>query len=231
MSLMSNWLTTATELGQSPRIPSNVWRELAESKEFREEFSALQLKRGVAFQIRALLKKRGWTQGKLAENAKLTQGVVSRAQDPNYGNLTVNTINRVAAGFDVAFIGLFVPFGLLVEWFENLSEELGEVEPFEDEYRQLVKGRRSKRYRRPPRRRPQSQRRTSEVKSVRGGNPLDYAGGQPAITLWKQLRLFEPKLARIIPLPSSTGAGRNLPGSLNLAPTGTGGGRYAQQGR
>ena len=138
--------------GQSTHIPSNLWAQLAESKEFREEFSALQLKRGVAFQIRALLKKRGWTQGKLAENAKLTQGVVSRAQDPDYGNLTVNTINRIAAGFDVAFIGLFVPFTVLVEWFENLSEELGKVEPFEDEYRKLLSGIKLKRHRRTSRR-------------------------------------------------------------------------------
>jgi len=228
MSSISNWLTTATEAGQSTHIPSSVWRELAESKEFREEFSALQLKRGVAFQIRALLKKRGWTQGKLAENAKLTQGVISRAQDPNYGNLTVNTINRVAAGFDVAFIGLFVPFGLLVEWFENLSEELGEVEPFEDEYRQLVKGRRLKRHRRPLKRKPQSQRRMGQVAPIRGRNPLDYAVGNSEIA---QLQLFERKLAPVIRLASPSGAAGNFPGSLNLAPTGTGGGLYAQQGR
>jgi transcriptional regulator with XRE-family HTH domain len=201
---------------------------LAESKEFREEFSALQMKRGVAFQIRALLKKRGWTQGKLAENAKLTQGVISRAQDPNYGNLTVNTINRVAAGFDVAFIGLFVPYSSLVEWFENLSEELGEVEAFEEEYRHLVKGRRLKQHRRSPRRKSQSQRRTSQVESIHGGNPLDYAGRQSVIASWKQLGLFQQK---IIPLPSSTGTGRNFSGSLILAPTGTEGGRYGQQGR
>jgi transcriptional regulator with XRE-family HTH domain len=188
----------------------------------------LQLKRGVAFQIRALLKKRGWTQGKLAENAKLTQGVISRAQDPNYGNLTVNTINRVAAGFDVAFIGLFVPFGTLVEWFENLSEELGEVESFEAEYRQVVQGKRLKQHRRPPKRRSQSWRRTGQ-ESIRSGNPLDYAGRQPVTAPWKQLVLFERKLAPVIPLPTSTGTCGNFPGSLNLAPTGTGGGTYAQQ--
>jgi len=148
MFLISNWLTTGVGSVQSTRIPSNLWGQLAESKEFREEFSALQLKRGVAFQIRALLKKRGWTQGKLAENAKLTQGVVSRAQDPNYGNLTVNTINRIAAGFDAAFLGLFVPFSVLVKWFQNLSEELGEVESFEAEYRRLLKPKRLERIKR-----------------------------------------------------------------------------------
>jgi len=139
MSSIFNCDITGAGLAQSASTPSSVWNQLAESKEFREEFSAQQLKRGIAFEIRALLKKRGWKQEKLAENAKLTQGVVSRAQNPDYGNLTINTINRVSAGFDVAFVGTFVPFSELVEWFENLSEEVGEVEPFEKEYQQFIK--------------------------------------------------------------------------------------------
>lgn len=136
-------------LGRSPKPPSNLWGQLAESKEFREEFSALQLKRGVAFQIRALLKQRGWTQSELAEHANLTQGVVSRAQSPDYGNLTINTINRIAAGFDVAFLGRFVPFSELVEWFEKLSEDSVRVESFENEWQtpKKVKPRKSKRRR------------------------------------------------------------------------------------
>jgi transcriptional regulator with XRE-family HTH domain len=111
--------------------PSKLWRQLASSKEFREEFAALQLKRGVPFQIRALLKERGWKQETLAEKARLTQGVISRVQNPDYGNLTINTIARVAAGFDVAFIGSFVPFSELEHWFEDLSEESGKIRTFE----------------------------------------------------------------------------------------------------
>jgi transcriptional regulator with XRE-family HTH domain len=113
---------------------SNLWCELAESKKYREAFATLQLKRGVPFQIRSLLKERNWKQEELAEMAGVSQGVISRAQDPDYGNLTINTIARIAAGFDVAFIGKFVPFGDLVEWFENLSEDSGQVESFEKEY-------------------------------------------------------------------------------------------------
>jgi transcriptional regulator with XRE-family HTH domain len=141
MASTFNYGITSMGLGRSTTTPSSTWRQLASSREFREEFSALQLKRGVAFQIRALLRKRGWTQGRLAEESKLTQGVVSRAQNPDYGKLTINTLNRIANGFDIAFIGAFVPFSELVEWFENLSEQIGEVEPFEKEYGQILKGR------------------------------------------------------------------------------------------
>ena len=115
---------------------SDLWQKLR-NKEYRENFAALQLKRGVPFQIRALLKDRGWTQDQLAKQAGLTQGVVSRAQDPDYGNLTINTITRVAAGFDVAFVGRFVSFSELVDWFETLSEESGNIEDFEREYSQI----------------------------------------------------------------------------------------------
>jgi transcriptional regulator with XRE-family HTH domain len=111
-----------------------LWKKLARTKEYREHFVASQVKRGIPFQIRALMKKKELNQDKLAELAKLTQGVVSRAANPNYGNLTLNTIIRIAAGFDVAFIGKFVPFSELGKWLINLSEEeAGQVSTFEEE--------------------------------------------------------------------------------------------------
>lgn len=112
-----------------------LWTKFREKPEaYREEFVSAQVKRAIPFQIRAMLKERGWTQDKLAERSGLEQGVVSRAANPNYGNLTLNTIIRIAAGFDVAFIGQFVPFSELGRWFTNLSEaEIGNVPSFEEE--------------------------------------------------------------------------------------------------
>jgi transcriptional regulator with XRE-family HTH domain len=136
---ISNYGISETGTGTlSNTVSSDLWHKLS-NREYRASFAALQLKRGVPFQIRAILKKRGWTQEKLAEQAELTQGVISRAQDPDYGNLTINTISRLAAGFDVAFVGEFVPFSRLVDWFQNLSEDSGEIESFNREYAQLSK--------------------------------------------------------------------------------------------
>jgi hypothetical protein len=59
--------------------------------------------------------------------------VISRAEDPDYGNLTINTISRIASGFDVAFIVKFVPFSELDRWFLDLSEKSVEVPSFEEE--------------------------------------------------------------------------------------------------
>jgi len=118
---------------------SQFWKKLAKSKKYREEFVSAQVKRGIPFQIRRLMKQKRLSQQELAVRAGLTQGVVSRAADPEYGNLTLNTIIRVAAGFDVAFIGRFVPFSDLGHWFLNLSEE-AEIKTFDQENREFSFG-------------------------------------------------------------------------------------------
>src|ERR1022692_931427 len=111
-----------------------IWQKFAKSKKYREQFVSAQVKRGIPFQIRALMKKQKLSQEKLALQSGLTQGVISRAADPNNGNLTINTIIRIAAGFDVAFVGMFVPFSELVKWYSNMSEQdLGEILTFTEE--------------------------------------------------------------------------------------------------
>lgn len=112
---------------------SGIWKKLGKGKKYREEFVAAHVKRAIPHQARALLKARDWPQQRLAEQAHLSQGVVSRAVDPNYGNLTLNTIIRIAAGFDVAFIGRFVPFSELARWYEKLPEENFDIPSFEQE--------------------------------------------------------------------------------------------------
>ncbi len=101
----------------------SIWRKFSKSKRYREEFVAAQAKKIIPVQIRRLLKRQGISQETLAERAGLTQGVVSRAANPEYGNLTLNTIIKIAAGFDVAFVGRFVPFTELDRWFSELSDE------------------------------------------------------------------------------------------------------------
>jgi transcriptional regulator with XRE-family HTH domain len=115
------------------RGTNSRWRKLREKK-YREEFVASQARRAIPFQIRALMHRKKISQQELADRSGLTQGVISRAANPAYGNLTLNTIIRVAAGFDVAFIGLFVPFSKLVDFFDRVSERgLADVATFTEE--------------------------------------------------------------------------------------------------
>lgn len=111
----------------------NLWRKLSGSKKYREEFVGAFLKRAIPLQIRILRKQHNWSQERLALQSSLTQGVISRAEDPNYGNLTFNTVIRIAAGFDCAFVGKFVPFSELAHFSEELSEDVLFVPSFSDE--------------------------------------------------------------------------------------------------
>ena len=101
----------------------NLWKKLTRSKAYREGFVASIAKRMLPLQIRVLRKQRDWSQARLAKESKLTQGVISRAEDPEYGNLTINTLVRIGAGFDCAFVARFVPFRELIDWYGNVTDE------------------------------------------------------------------------------------------------------------
>jgi transcriptional regulator with XRE-family HTH domain len=108
--------------------------KLAKSKKYRESFAASLAKRIVPLQIRVLRKQRNWSQAQLAEESNLTQGVISRAEDPEYGNLTVNTLVRIGAGFDCAYVGRYVPFSELGKWYTHLEDEAAlQVPSFEND--------------------------------------------------------------------------------------------------
>jgi transcriptional regulator with XRE-family HTH domain len=110
---------------------TSLWQKLR-NKKFRDAFVASQFKRSIPFQITAIRRKLGWSQEQLAKAAKLTQGVISRAENPDYGNLTFNSVLRIAAGLDVAVVIEFVPFSRLLKIFESRSEDF-ESQTFEQE--------------------------------------------------------------------------------------------------
>lgn len=113
---------------------SSLFKKLNRSKRYRDSFPAAVVKRMLPLQIRVLRKQRNWSQAQLAQGSNLTQGVISRAEDPDYGNLTINTLVRIAAGFDCAFIGRFVPFSELGKWYTAITDEKDlEVPSFGDD--------------------------------------------------------------------------------------------------
>jgi transcriptional regulator with XRE-family HTH domain len=111
----------------------DIWRKLSHKK-YREQYALALLKRSVAFQVKTLRKKHCGSQAILAERSHLTQGVVSRAEDQDYGNLTFNTVGRIAAGLDMAFVGKFVPWSELAKFSRDLSEdEFANIPTFDEE--------------------------------------------------------------------------------------------------
>ena len=114
-----------------------LWTKL-KSKRYRDQFVSAQARRVFAFQLRAIMKRRGLSQEKLAEQAGLTQGVISRAADPNYGKLTTTVMVKIANGLDMAYCGMFVPFTKAVQWASSLSDESVQVLTFVEEQAELA---------------------------------------------------------------------------------------------
>jgi transcriptional regulator with XRE-family HTH domain len=113
-----------------------LWAKLAD-KRYRQQFVSAQARRSFAFQLRAIMKKRGISQQELAKLSGLTQGVISRAADPNSGKLTTTVIVKIANGLDLAYLGNLVAFSEAANWFSKLSEESVQVPTFDDEDKAL----------------------------------------------------------------------------------------------
>jgi transcriptional regulator with XRE-family HTH domain len=116
----------------STNLSDGLWRKLT-NKSYRSQFVSAQARRAFAFQVRAIMKKRGISQSELAKRSGLTQGVISRAADPNYGKLTITVIVKIANGLDMAYLGTLVPFSDAVRWVSTLSEESVQVKDFTEE--------------------------------------------------------------------------------------------------
>jgi len=98
-----------------------LWESL-EDVGYRRAYSAEQTT-GLAFQIRQLREKNGWTQERLAELTGKKVSTIARWEDPNGRGYTLNALNSLATAFDVALIVRFAPFSEMVEWIAGLTPE------------------------------------------------------------------------------------------------------------
>lgn len=98
----------------------SVWRRLSE-RQYRDEYAAQKVYSAVAAQIYALREHRGWTQKELAERAGMKQPRISSLERTCEG-VSITTLARLAAAFDVALSVKFVPYSHMVE--EGVSERL-----------------------------------------------------------------------------------------------------------
>ncbi len=108
----------AEERRQSTNLISkrSLIHRLREGAETRVRFVESQLSKGLAFQLRSLRDRKGWSQEELANKVGMNQNAISRLENPNYGRATITTLRRIAAVFDVALVIRFVPFSQLADW-------------------------------------------------------------------------------------------------------------------
>lgn len=104
-------------MGSSVNLNSqpDLIARLRRGSKTRQYFVASHLSKTLAFQVRALRDKRGWTQKDLGEHAGSTQNGVYKLESM-VGSPTLTTLKKIAAAFDVALIVRFVPFSELVDW-------------------------------------------------------------------------------------------------------------------
>jgi len=109
-----------------------IWKKL-KNKEYRDSFVAAHISNTVAAQIAMLRKENGWTQAQLAKEAKTHQSRISDLEDPNYENIEIATLRKLASAFDVALTVRFVPFSDIARWVSSLSPGALAVTEFEND--------------------------------------------------------------------------------------------------
>lgn len=104
------------------------------NREYRHAYMAEGVKTWIARQVRALREQRGWNQGDLARESGKKQSAISRIEDPDYGQLSLQTLFDLAATFDLPLV---VQFSEWPEWLnrmEDVSTEALQKESFDGEH-------------------------------------------------------------------------------------------------
>jgi transcriptional regulator with XRE-family HTH domain len=109
-----------------------IWKKMSR-KAYRDSFVSAHISNLVASQIATLRAKHNWTQKQLAEKSGMRQSRISALEDPNYENIEVSTLRRLASAFDVALTVRFVPFSELARWTTSVTNNQVSVASFADD--------------------------------------------------------------------------------------------------
>ncbi len=115
---------------------SSIGKKLLEKlqrKPYRHAYLAEHIRRGIAYQIRALRDQRKWKQGTFAKMLGKPQSVVCRLEDPDYGKVTIQTLLEVANVFDVALEVRFVSYSSFICNTRDVSIGSMRVPEFKDD--------------------------------------------------------------------------------------------------
>lgn len=91
------------------------------SKEYRDAFVAVHNSGTIAAQISAMRRALGWTQAELAARCGMKQPRISALEDPDFDNVEIATLQRIASAYDVGLVVSFVPFSEIAHRATNLN--------------------------------------------------------------------------------------------------------------
>jgi len=106
-------------------------------KAYRDAYTEQRVKTALPQQIRTIRLNRNLTQSDLAKLAHTTQTVIARVEDINYGNLSLNTLLKIAQAYDVGLLVKFVPYSRLVQEFEDRSNDALDVPEFQQDIQRI----------------------------------------------------------------------------------------------
>ena len=98
--------------------------------EYRSEYVAEGVKLWIARQIRTLREQRDWSQSDLAAKMDKKQSAISRLEDPDYGQMTVQTLLELACAYDVALMVKFVDYPTFIRETKDVSASTMQVISF-----------------------------------------------------------------------------------------------------
>lgn len=98
--------------------------------DYRTEYVEQGVKLWVARQIRVLREQRNWSQGDLAAKTGKAQSAISRLEDPEYGQMSLQTLLELAKAYDVALSIKFVDFPTFLRETKDVSTTNMRVDSF-----------------------------------------------------------------------------------------------------
>lgn len=109
-----------------------LWDRLSRKK-YRDAFVEEHINSGVAVQIHENRIARGMNQLEMGKLLGVTQGRISRLENPDCGTPNLKTLVRIASAFDCGLLVKFVPFSELARWAISAPEEPAAVTHFAED--------------------------------------------------------------------------------------------------
>jgi transcriptional regulator with XRE-family HTH domain len=100
---------------------------------YRRAFANANVGAHLAGQLQALRRSRKLSQEKMAIDSGIAQGRISLMERPDYQSYNIKTLQKLAAFFDVVFVGDFITYKELAERLANQSLRCAQRDPCLDD--------------------------------------------------------------------------------------------------
>jgi len=107
-------------------------------KEFRDAYVDEHVRATIAYQLRSIRRKRGWSQKKLAAILEKPQSVVSRLENVTYGKLSIQTLIGIAQKLDIALIVKFADYKEFLAAYADVSDTALAVEEYNQTFKEVL---------------------------------------------------------------------------------------------